>query len=104
MSEFNSSDRFIKHIDELAGSLKQNERAILLSCFVYNNPGFKVTIKNKHSDHIKGEVQSCIEQGIEIWQANFIITPTGVELANYFETTSSFLEGGDAYENDVPLS
>ena len=98
VSEFDSSERFIKHIEELASSLKQNERAILLNCFIYDNPGFRVTVKGKHSDYIKGEVQSCIKRGIEVWQVNLTITPTGVKLAKYFETTNSFLDGGAAYE------
>lgn len=97
-SEFDSSDRFIKHIEELAGSLKQNERAILLNCFIYDNPGFKVVVKGKHSEYIRGEVQSCIKQGIEVWQVNFTITPTKVRLERYYETTSTFLDGGAAYE------
>ncbi len=98
VSEFDSSDRFIKHIEGLASSLKQNERAILLNCFIYDNPGFRVTIKSKHSDLIKGEVQSCIKRGIEIWQVNLIITPTEVKLAKLYETTDDFMEGGAAYE------
>jgi sugar fermentation stimulation protein A len=94
--EFNSYERFTKHISELAGSLKQNERAILLNCFIYNNPGYKVPNKNKNSNYIKGVVQSCIRQGIEIWQINFKITPEEVNLIRYFETTNDFMNGGAA--------
>jgi sugar fermentation stimulation protein A len=45
-SEFTSHKRFIKHISELAESLKQNERA-MLNCFIYENPGYKVTNRSK---------------------------------------------------------
>lgn len=96
VTEFNSFERFIKHINELAGSLEQNERAILLNCFIYDNPGYKVTNKNKHSDYIRNEVQFCIKRGIEIWQINFKITPTEVKLMKYFETTNNFMDGGAA--------
>lgn len=72
--EFNSYERFIKHISELAGSLKENERAILLNCFIYENPGYRVPNKNKYSNYIKDVVQASIIQGIEIWQINFKIT------------------------------
>lgn len=98
VSEFNSFERFIKHINELAGSLEQNQRAILLTCFIYENPGYKVTNRNKRSNYIKTEVQSCIKQGIEIWQIDFKITPTEVSLMNYFETTNDFINGGAAYK------
>jgi len=98
VSEFNSFDRFVKHINELSGSLKQNERAILLNCFIYNNPRFKISENNKHSDYIIKQVQACIKKGVEIWQVNFKIMPTGVDLTNYFQTTNDFLDGGAAFQ------
>ncbi|VBB09216.1 sugar fermentation stimulation protein [Lucifera butyrica] len=96
MGDFNSFERFVKHISELAESLKQNQRAILLNCFIYKNPGYKVPAKHKHSDYVREVVQSCIERGIEIWQINFKITPKEVNLINYFETTNDFKGGGTA--------
>jgi sugar fermentation stimulation protein A len=96
VSDFHSHERFIKHISELAGSLKENERAILVNCFIYDNPRFKVPVKNKHSNYIKDIVQSCIKQGIEIWQVNFKVTPKEVNLIRYFETTDDFIDGGTA--------
>lgn len=96
VSEFNSFERFVKHISELAGNLKQNQKAILLNCFIYDNPGYKVPEKHRHSDYVKEVVQSSIKQGIEIWQANFKITPTEVNLVRYFETTYDFIDGGAA--------
>lgn len=95
VSKFNSFERFIKHINELAGSLKENERAILLTCFIYENPGYKVDKKN---GYIKDQVQACIKRGIEIWQVDFKITPTEVSLVKYFETTSDFMESGAALQ------
>jgi sugar fermentation stimulation protein A len=92
VSEFNSFERFIKHINELSGSLQQNERAILLTCFIYDNPGYKVTNRGKYSDYIENEVQACISRGIEIWQINLEISPTEVQLINYFETTNTFMD------------
>ena len=94
--EFNSFERFVKHISELAGSLEKNERAILLNCFMYANPGYKVPAKNKHSDYIKNVVQSSIKRGLAIWQINFKISPTAVSLERCFETTRDFMDGGKA--------
>lgn len=94
--EFNSFERFVKHIGELAGSLGQDKRALLLNCFIYDNPGYKVPAKNRHSDYVKNAVQSSIKRGIEIWQINFKITPAGVTVLRYFETTKDFMEGGAA--------
>jgi len=88
VSEFNSFDRFIRHIGELTESLKENERAILLSCFIYDNPGYTGSKKGKYTNYIRESIQTSIREGIETWQVNFKITPTEVSLIRYFETTT----------------
>lgn len=88
VSEFNSFDRFIRHIGELTESLKENERAILLSCFIYDNSGYTGSKKGKYRNYIKESIQTSIREGIETWQVNFKITPTEVSLIRYFETTT----------------
>lgn len=98
ISDFQSFERFVKHINELADSLQEHQRAILLNCFIYENPGYKVSNQNKNSGYIRKQVQSCIKRGIEIWQVDFKITPTEVSLIKYFETTTDFLDGGAAFE------
>ena len=92
VGKFSSTERFIKHINELAGSLATNQRAILLVCFIYDNPGFKVEVRSTNSDFVESEVQKCISKGIEIWQVNFSISKEGVRLTKYFEITHDFME------------
>ena len=92
VGKFSSTERFIKHINELAGSLATNQRAILLVCFIYDNPGFKVEVRSTGSDFVEREVQKCISKGIEIWQVNFSISKDGVRLTKYFEITHDFME------------
>jgi hypothetical protein len=57
---------------------------------------FTKVSKCKNSTYVKAVVQSSIKRGIEIWQVNFKITPTEVNLVNYFETTKDFLDSGAA--------
>ena len=90
--KFSSTERFVKHINELAGSLANQERAILLVCFIYNNPGFKVEVRSTNSDFVESEVQKCISKGIEIWQVNFSISKDGVRLTKYFDITHNFMK------------
>ena len=90
------SSRFIKHITELSNSLKEGERAILLTCFLYDNPSFTVHISSEKSRIVKGIVQNAIGKGLEIWQVNFELTATEVKLLRLFETSSNFLDGGSA--------
>lgn len=98
VTEFNSFERFVKHINELADSLQEHQRAILLNCFIYDNPGYKIYDRSRNSDYIRGQVQSCIERGLEIWQVDLRITPTDVDVISYFKTTEDFTDGGAAFK------
>jgi sugar fermentation stimulation protein A len=75
VGKFSSTERFIKHVNDLAGSLVKNQRAILLACFIYDNPGFKVEFRSANSDFVESEVHKVISKGIEIWPVNFSISP-----------------------------
>ena len=81
---FSSTERFAKHMAQLGESLADHQRAILLVCFVYDNPGFKVINKSTNYQQVKDTVDNSVSKGVEIWQANFCITKTGVSLDRYF--------------------
>lgn len=81
---FSSTDRFVKHLTELGNSLQSAQRAILLICFIYDNPGFKVINPSTNAEHVKAAVDKSIALGVEMWQANFEIQPDGVRLDKYF--------------------
>jgi sugar fermentation stimulation protein A len=83
-AQFSSTDRFIKHITDLAKSLQDHQRAILLTCFIYDNPGFKVIERSIEHEHVRATVETAERAGVELWQANFKISPYGVELVKYF--------------------
>lgn len=82
---FSSTDRFVKHITELGKSLQSHQRAILLTCFIYDNPGFEIIEKSTNYEEVKAEVDKSITLGVEMWQANFEIQPKGVRLVRYFK-------------------
>lgn len=90
VSEFNSFERFVKHINSLADSLKVNESAILLNCFIYDNKHFIPQRDNKCSNFVGEQVANCINKGVEMWQINFQISPTEVSLLDYFSITEDF--------------
>ncbi len=81
---FSSTGRMSRHFEELGGSLKEHERAILLVCFLYDNPGFEIIEHSTNYDQVKEIVDRNVSKGVETWQANFEITPRGVELKKYF--------------------
>lgn len=81
---FSSIDRLQRHVSELAGSLRDHERAILLCCFLYDNPGFAVIERSTHYEEVKAVMEESRARGVETWQANFSLTPAGVTLEKYF--------------------
>ncbi|GFZ30210.1 hypothetical protein CSC2_07360 [Clostridium zeae] len=82
---FSSTDRFVKHITQLADSLESHQRAILLTCFIYDNPGFQVIERSTRYEEVTEAVSYATDKGVEIWQANFKIIPAGVCLDKYFK-------------------
>lgn len=84
VTPFSSTDRMVKHITELADSLQTHQRAVFLLCFIYDNPGFKVIEKSTNYEQVSNAVNDCISKGVEIWQANFQLTPAQVSLDKYF--------------------
>lgn len=83
-SPFSSTGRFTKHMAQLGESLADHQKAVLLVCFLYDNPGFKVINRSTNYETVRRTVDSSAAKGVEIWQANFKITPTCVTLEKHF--------------------
>jgi sugar fermentation stimulation protein A len=93
-TEFHSFERFVRHMQELAESLHGGTKAILLVCFLYDNPRFSPPGRHRQSGAVREAVLSSIKRGVEVWQVNFKIDQTGVELLRYFDITTDFLSEG----------
>ncbi|MDR3282332.1 MAG: DNA/RNA nuclease SfsA [Candidatus Methanoplasma sp.] len=85
VTPFTSTGRFIRHITELAESLKDRQRAILLTAFVYDNPGFRAPKKGDGDENVRSAVAKSVKGGVELWQANFSITAERVRLERCFK-------------------
>ncbi|MBP2651473.1 MAG: sugar fermentation stimulation protein [Firmicutes bacterium] len=81
---FSSTARFVKHITELTNSLQNHQRAILLICFIYDNPGFRIIERSINYEQVKEAVNRSTKKGVESWQANFKINQSGITLEKYF--------------------
>ena len=79
---FDSTERVQRHLRELAASLQHNERAVILYCLYYANDGFRYYHGTTYE-----EVLACVDAaraaGVELWQADFAITPESVALTDY---------------------
>ena len=90
-SPFSSVDRLVKHVKDLTKSLQTHQRAILLLCFLYDNPGFRVAQPSTRYKEVSDLVHGCLQRGLEMWQANFQVTPEAVLLGKYFQIDPSVL-------------
>jgi sugar fermentation stimulation protein A len=84
----NSHERFVRHITELEHRLQANEKAVLLSCFLYDAPIFTPPEQTKRNQIIGDAVRQSMKAGVRIWQANMSIDPLGVNLLKYFDITN----------------
>ena len=80
---FSSTERALRHLRELAASLEQNERAVILYCLYYDNFGFRFYHGTTY-DEVLSTVDACRAAGVELWQADFHVTPEGVALRDYY--------------------
>ena len=84
---FSSTERAMRHLRELAHSLQDHERAVILYCLYYTNTGFRYYHGTTYEE-VCATVDACHTAGVELWQADFEVTPYGVYLHRYYELES----------------
>jgi sugar fermentation stimulation protein A len=84
-SKFLSFDRIIKHFREMANEVKGGSRAILLMCYIYDAPEFRVPEIERDNMKIVKSARVASNKGLENWQINLKIDKKGVELIKYFK-------------------
>jgi sugar fermentation stimulation protein A len=78
-------ERIIKHFHDIAESVGEGSRAILLTCFQYNAPPFVPPVPDKHTVRIQDAARKAQKHGVEFWQVNLQVDPEGVELLKCFK-------------------
>ena len=91
-SPSSSTERFSKHIKELAESLKKEERAILLIVNQYRVTEKKEFQNDTYFKKVKKVIKDSIKKGIEIWNLELNFTPEGVSIHKLEETTNEILK------------
>lgn len=81
---FNSTERAMRHLRELASSLADHERAVILYCLYYDNFGFRYYHGTTYQE-VLATVDQCRAAGVELWQADFEVTPQGVALRRCYQ-------------------
>ena len=69
----------MRHLHELADSLADHDRAVILYCLYYANDGFHFYHGTTYD-----EVMACVDEvrarGVELWQADFSVDAEKVDL------------------------
>lgn len=87
VTPFSSTDRFTKHINELAGSLDKNERAIMLTVHQYEITERKEHLKSTNYELVKSTMDNAIKKGLETWMIDMKFESDGVSLISCRNTT-----------------
>ena len=77
---FSSTDRMVKHVKELAGSLQTHERAIFLQVYQYRITEKKERLRSTHYEQVAQTIHSAAQQGVEFWELQMDFRPDGVSL------------------------
>ncbi|MDR3151353.1 MAG: DNA/RNA nuclease SfsA [Holosporaceae bacterium] len=87
-----SLDRFIRHVGDLRNSLKDNCRAILLTCFMFDAPRFVPPAPSDRNIDAVNTVKQSLARGVEIWQLNLAINQNGVDFVRCFDISSTVID------------
>lgn len=91
VTPFSSTDRMVRHVGELASSLKDHERAILLTVQQYEETEAKPHLHSTHYEEVKSAMAEAVNKGVESWNISLKFTPTGVSLLQLTNTTQDLL-------------
>lgn len=82
-----SVDRLVKHVQELTSALDAGQKAILLTCFIYDAPEFNPSRKNNFST-VFDALEKAERAGLERWQVNYAIDAEGVSFSSLRKLTN----------------
>jgi sugar fermentation stimulation protein A len=85
-------ERFIKHMNDLRNSLKEQENPTMITCFIYDAPMFQIPKPTEKNKNIRDVVLNAVKSGVKIWQLNLNIDRYGVGVIKYFDITHLFMD------------
>ena len=84
---FSSTDRMVKHLNELAGSLKDHEKAVFLQVFQYRITEKKERIRSTHYEEVAQTFRDAAKAGVEFWEIQMDFRPEGGSLYRVTRST-----------------
>ena len=92
VTPFSSTDRMVKHVKELAGSLRDHERAILLTVHQYEPTEIKPHLHSTHYEEVSSVMREAVGKGVECWNVDLKFSSGGVKLLGIANTTDDLLK------------
>jgi DNA-binding sugar fermentation-stimulating protein len=80
----NAANRYVGHYLENGGFGDMVAAGGAVHREKTDNLGFQVVERSTNYEEVSAAVGRAVAAGVESWQVNFKITPSGVELAKYF--------------------
>ena len=84
---FSSTDRMVKHVNELAASLGEHERAVFLQVFQYCITERKERLRSTHYEEVSRTIREASDRGVEFWEIQMDFRPEGVRLYSVTRST-----------------
>jgi sugar fermentation stimulation protein A len=84
---FSSTDRMVKHVNELAGSLEKHEKAVFLQVYQYRITQRKERLRSTHYEEVSSTIRAAAEKGVEFWEIQMDFSPEGVRLQSVSRST-----------------
>ena len=84
---FSSTDRMVKHVNELAGSLAEHERAVFLQVFQYRITERKERLRSTHYEEVSSAIHAASKKGVEFWEVQMDFRPEGVSVYSVSRST-----------------
>ncbi len=79
---FSSTDRMVKHLKELAGSIKNHEKAVFLQVFRYRITERKERLRSTRYEKVSQTFKEASDAGVEFREVQMDFRPEGVTLYN----------------------
>ena len=84
---FSSTDRMVKHLKELAESLRNHEKAVFLQVFQYRITEKKNRLRSTHYEEVSQTFKEASKAGVEFWEIQMDFRPEGVTLYSVMRST-----------------
>jgi sugar fermentation stimulation protein A len=83
-----STDRFLKHLNELAISSANKHKSILICFYMFEAEPFVPPKKQDNNIDIHNGVKNSLDSGVEMWQVNCKFSEDYIKLVDYYPLNS----------------